>query len=1507
MQTGNGSTLTFTVPAFTSSPTLNFKTWGSNACFTDSLITSFIQPVLPVAVPIVYSDTLICSGHENFEVSVQNSQAGIWYKMVDGFLGVVDSAAGNNGTLTLTAPLLYGFNQTRNIYIRGYLNNSCQPILKNIQLHVDSLITESYVITPSVNPGQNITFSNTSYADSYLWTFPPQASIPSSTLQNPVITINTPGYYPVTFITSNNEGCSDSLLLHIAVNGVAPTTNTDFCGNGTTLPTHLSTFDSHLDTDKNLYVTGTYFSNSPSMNYRYFVYKMDSTGELKWFRTVGNFTYEKSFGHGITTDTHGNVYVAGQFDGVRVFFGSIDFNAGNYSKSKGFLVKLDPDGNEKWLLKMQRADTSGVGCWMSDVVADNNDNIYVTGGHNNAVFHFPDSTSYTASGYSGSGFLLKVDTLGTFTGYSTFGATSGGLLDYEQISFAGLFHNPRINRLTGNRIAVGAAFKNSTPGVNMSVSFGSYNFTDTSTVCYGAILNTGTQSWTNAVRGPAGKIDHFTDFETDASNNYYFAGLATRYLKTNSWIELDSDHDMPNPIYYTHSFITRVNSAGTHAWINQTRFNQVTDIEITPAGKLLCSVILPSNGNMQNSNNVPMTFDTLGKYDYGIGVYDLSGNLESLSPKGTANHDVAYAVKADACNNIVVVAAVNRSGQPSYPHPQLAGIGGTVSVDRYTQDGFCTHTASCIGVVTNTLSHDASLLDVWMNTDLAGQGSFPVSVRLKNFATTALTSAQVIVSVNGTNQITYSWNGTLNQYQMADSIAAGTVNLITTGINQVKAWVQLPNGSADLNHANDTVYLSIEVCAPLAGTYTIGAGGSFPTFSEASKRLKNCGLNGHVYFDVLPGVYNDRLILKNIPSGVNDSIVFRSANGDSTSVVLQSGFAFPLETAIAVFNNTDYVTLERMTIKNPDLESVIGNVIKTDGGCSHFNLKNCVIIHENPDTINGSGYLLWMSDTGAHSASITNNLFFQGEDGILLSGAGNQGVVVANNKFINQTGGVIRIQNQVNPVITNNLIESDFHEQNVYWGILLGPMTQGFNCSNNIIRATGGNAYGIGFNTLNGASTPGIISNNMIAVTQSKENTYGIHLGESSNVKVYNNSVLIGGNSKSSIGIYKLSGSMTNVEFKNNLITMRDSGYAIQMDIFQAGLITDNNCYHVEKDTLARIGTSMFQNPYVYYQSLADWQAFSGHDATSFNHDPAYLSSTDLHIPVDVVLDDAALPFPEVPFDVDGQPRSATTPDMGADEFDCGTLAALNVPASPLCSTDTLHLSVSTSPTAQVQWYINGNQFATTDSIAIANPAPGQMIIETQVTSGTCSSVLHDTLSIVAGTLVSITAAGPTTFCQGDSVQLNATAGLSTYQWLNHYNPILNATAGSFYAKVSGRYRVVGTNANGCMESSSPIIVSVPCIQIGPPNPKIASSNDGWSLHLYPNPAADKIFLEINCPYSGITKLILRDVAGKVVLTEKLVNGTNTIALDNISPGLYFTECHCGNESRKEKIVIIED
>ena len=133
-----------------------------------------------------------------------------------------------------------------------------------------------------------------------------------------------------------------------------------------------------------------------------------------------------------------------------------------------------------------------------------------------------------------------------------------------------------------------------------------------------------------------------------------------------------------------------------------------------------------------------------------------------------------------------------------------------------------------------------------------------------------------------------------------------------------------------------------------------------------------------------------------------------------------------------------------------------------------------------------------------------------------------------------------------------------------------------------------------------------------------------------------------------------------------------------------------------------------------------------------------------------------------------------------------------------LCPGATVTLS---APTAASYAWSNG---ATTQSITVSNA--GNIGLTVANAAGCTASAAPITVSSLAAPTAAITAAGPTTFCQGGSVVLSA-APATSYLWSN------GATTQSITVQNAGNY-TVQVAANGCTATSSPTAVVVNAVPV---------------------------------------------------------------------------------------------
>lgn len=144
-----------------------------------------------------------------------------------------------------------------------------------------------------------------------------------------------------------------------------------------------------------------------------------------------------------------------------------------------------------------------------------------------------------------------------------------------------------------------------------------------------------------------------------------------------------------------------------------------------------------------------------------------------------------------------------------------------------------------------------------------------------------------------------------------------------------------------------------------------------------------------------------------------------------------------------------------------------------------------------------------------------------------------------------------------------------------------------------------------------------------------------------------------------------------------------------------------------------------------------------------------------------------------------------------------------------ICATDTVILNLAPY-VGSVQWEESTDGItwtpisgATLDSLVTL---PGQRTwYRAMITEGTCNPIYSDTAEVVPASVPSVTANGSLNLCQGASLTLTSSTGVS-YMWST------GDTTQSITVSTGGNYTVTVTDANGCSISS----VSVPVVSVPP-------------------------------------------------------------------------------------------
>ena len=93
----------------------------------------------------------------------------------------------------------------------------------------------------------------------------------------------------------------------------------------------------------------------------------------------------------------------------------------------------------------------------------------------------------------------------------------------------------------------------------------------------------------------------------------------------------------------------------------------------------------------------------------------------------------------------------------------------------------------------------------------------------------------------------------------------------------------------------------------LSGTYTIGDGGDYATFTDAVLALNTYGITGPVTFDALDGIYEESIAIGPIAgTSIDNTITFKSQSDNADNVVIQYMSTSSSNNWLVKLDNSDY-------------------------------------------------------------------------------------------------------------------------------------------------------------------------------------------------------------------------------------------------------------------------------------------------------------------------------------------------------------------------------------------------------------------------------------------------------------------------------------------------------------------------------------------------------------------------------------------------------------------------
>ncbi len=651
-------------------------------------------------------------------------------------------------------------------------------------------------------------------------------------------------------------------------------------------------------------------------------------------------------------------------------------------------------------------------------------------------------------------------------------------------------------------------------------------------------------------------------------------------------------------------------------------------------------------------------------------------------------------------------------------------------------------------------------------------GSKTISVTLLNNSAATLTSATIAWSVNGIAQTNYNWTGSINAGS-SSSINIGTYTFVSGTPYTLNASVSMPNGSDDIDNSNDEISLSTFYTS-YSGTYTVGSSGyDFNSLNDAITKIQLGGMLASVTLNIQDGSYIEQLNIGEIP-GASSANMFtlQSASSNNTSVII----SYPNTSSnnyVIKLDGTDYISFKNLTIKSASTSN--GKVITISNGANHNLFEgNKLTGVENYDAVVYCDY-----GTLNEYNEFKNNSIQYGKYGIYYYGQSGssqaKGISISSNTCEYQyTTGIYGAYLDA-PSISGNTISTNSNYFN-YEGIALTYCKNGLQITSN--KIAGGTGYGIQISVSDGTTLQyGLIANNFIETASYSSGStiwdaYGIGLDNCNYLKIYNNNVNVIGNESenNTYALYIKNGS--NTAIKNNILLNETSGYSLYCNSSSSISACDYNDLYSRGNSIAFLNSTTYTN-------LGNWQAGSGFDVHSLQINPLYVSNSDLHIQHSL-LNNSGIKVSEVTTDIDGETRSTSTPDIGADEKDVfPTLidAGINALLSPnetngLGENDTVKIQIENYGNTVISGfdvaYIANSGIQVTENIGSVTIDPGERV------DYTFNTVLTGLAALKSLPIKVFTLLGSETNSTNDTLS-------STLQWLPDLQVTNITVANSFY------------------------------------------------------------------------------------------------------------------------------